>query len=781
MKGVIRKTLVALVLLTAGWTAQAQATLREGMRQLEHRYGVSFVYDAKLPVEHPYGGRPLDGRKLETNLDRLFRGSGIEWRVRGKSVILKAVQRKDAAGTAPVTPVVLDSAKIVDSRQPLLSETQPGRLDLPARTVWKMPVLFGERDVLKSLQLLPGVQPVHEGFSGISVRGGYADENLILRDGIPLYGADHMLGVISVFMPESVREVSLYKSAFPARFGGRASGVIDVRTADGNASRLRGSLTVGLLTDKLHLDGPVGERTTFSISGRILHTVLAEPVLKQLDRSTNYWFHDLDVSVKHRLGAADALRLTAYSGQDRYRRDERSKTPEPGAGSVHHMAFGWGNTLAALSWLHEPGSGPAGETTLAWTKYKSGMDLRNENGSTAAALRSQPSLQDFTLRSDWTAGRFRFGGSYILHRVYWGGEQSDIRETVEGRIVRDTTFVLAAPEVIPLHEAAVYGEAGWSLSPSVRLDAGLRLTLYHTADKTFAVPEPRLSLRWDRDSRWTAHASYTRMSQGLLRLSSSMTTLPLEPWMPVSGARPPIVADQWSIGGAWHGLPGWSFSAEAYYKGLQNVVDYTVSYHTFVSSDQWKRMTASGQGRSYGVELLAQKTAGRLTGWLGYTLSRSDRIFPDGRVNRGIRYPAVTDRRHRINLMADYALTRRTDFTASWTFASGAPVTLPSLKADVSSEDGIRNIRYAPLRGNDRFPPIHRLDISITVNKELRRGSRSWSFGMYNLYGARNPDLGWFSSVEESEATEKTPAGTLYYHRISLLRFIPSVSFTRSF
>ena len=238
MKGVIRKTLVALVLLTAGWTAQAQATLREGMRQLEHRYGVSFVYDAKLPVEHPYGGRPLDGRKLETNLDRLFRGSGIEWRVRGKSVILKVVPRKDAAGTAPMTPVVLDSAKIVDSRQPLLSETQPGRLDLPARTVWKMPVLFGERDVLKSLQLLPGVQPVHEGFSGISVRGGYADENLILRDGIPLYGADHMLGVISVFMPESVREVSLYKSAFPARFGGRASGVIDVRTADGNASRL---------------------------------------------------------------------------------------------------------------------------------------------------------------------------------------------------------------------------------------------------------------------------------------------------------------------------------------------------------------------------------------------------------------------------------------------------------------------------------------------------------------------------------------------------------------
>ena len=158
MKGVIRKTLVALVLLTAGWTAQAQATLREGMRQLEHRYGVSFVYDAKLPVEHPYGGRPLDGRKLETNLDRLFRGSGIEWMVRGKSVILKAVPRKDAAGTAPVTPVVLDSAKIVDSRQPLLSETQPGRLDLPARTVWKMPVLFGERDVLKSLQLLPGVQ-----------------------------------------------------------------------------------------------------------------------------------------------------------------------------------------------------------------------------------------------------------------------------------------------------------------------------------------------------------------------------------------------------------------------------------------------------------------------------------------------------------------------------------------------------------------------------------------------------------------------------------------------
>ena len=780
MKG-IRKILTTLMLLATGLAAQAQATLREGMRQLEHRYGVSFVYDAKLPVDQPYGGRPLDGRKLETNLVRLFRGSGIEWEIRRKSVILKAVPRKDAVVEAPVTPVILDSAKIVDFRQPLLSETQPGRMDLPARTVWKMPVLFGERDVLKSLQLLPGVQPVHEGFSGISVRGGYADENLILRDGIPLYGAEHMLGVVSVFMPESVRDVSLYKSAFPARFGGRVSGVIDVRTADGNARRLRGSFTIGLLTDKVHLDGPIGERTTFSVSGRVLHTALAEPVLKQLDQSTNYWFHDLDVSVKHRLGASDALRLTVYSGRDLFRRDERVELLNQEEPSVHHMAFGWGNTLAALSWLHEPGSGLTGETTLAWTQHRSGMDIRNENGSDAAGLRSQPSLRDLTLRSDWNAGRFRFGGNYILHRVHWGGEQSDIRETVEGVTIRDTTYVLAAPEVIPLHEASVYGEAGWFLSPSVRLDAGLRLTLYHTAGKTFTVPEPRLSLRWDPDSRWTAHASYTRMSQGLLRLSSSLSTLPMEPWMPVSEARPPIVADQWSIGGAWHGLPGWSFSAEAYYKGLQNVVDYTVSYHTFVSSDQWKRMTASGQGRSYGVELLAMKNAGRLTGWLGYTLSRSDRIFPDGRVNRGLRYPSVTDRRHRINLVADYALTRRTDFTASWTFASGAPVTIPSLQAEVGTEEEIRYVRYAPLRGNDRFPPIHRLDISITVNKELRRGSRSWSFGMYNLYGARNPDLGWFSSVTESEETEEIPAGTLYYHRVSLLRFIPSVSFTRSF
>lgn len=355
----IRKTFAVALLLLAGAVAQAQATLKEGMQQLQHRYGVSFVYDGTLPVEQPYGGRALEGRKLERDLVRLFRGSGIEWQVRGKQVILKVKRQEIAAWEEPGVPMtdVLDSAKVVDVRQPLLSESAPGRMTLSERTIRKMPALLGERDVLKALQLLPGVQPVHEGLSGISVRGGYADENLILRDGIPLYGAEHMLGIVSIFPPEAVRDVSLYKSAFPARFGGRVSSVIDVRSADGNDRRLRGSVTVGLLTDKVHVDGPLGNRTTFSVSGRLLHSLLAEPILKQKEGSSNYWFYDLDASLKHRLGPADALRLTFYSGQDRFRTD---RTPDREERTVHHMAFDWGKTLAALSWQH----GPDGQSFL---------------------------------------------------------------------------------------------------------------------------------------------------------------------------------------------------------------------------------------------------------------------------------------------------------------------------------------------------------------------------------------------------------------------------------
>jgi len=808
----MKKLILLLLAVAISFPAIAQKTVKEGLYQLEQRYGVHFVFDSTLPLDSAYNGKALDSRGFRTNLRRLLQGTGLDFEIRKRQVVLKrapSAVRISSEQMASLSEVqLLDSAKVVDWKEQMMEMPAPGSIGLSRLAVLKAPVLFGEKDVLKTLQMLPGVQAAAEGFSGISVRGGYADENLILLDGVPVYNADHMLGLFSVFPAESVGTVTLYKGNFPARYGGRASSVVDISSVEGNGKALRGSVSAGLLASKLHLDGPLDSLSRFSFSGRVLHTMLAEPVLLCLDASSNLWFYDLSGRLDRDLSPSDRLSLTVYNGWDLYRDDkhkaefervyDRNYAPlDKYIYSDDHSLYAWGNTLAALRWTHCE----ALNVSLAYSRY--GMrdryaglentDLEGKRHSGSTVTQAASVLRDVRLSASYKTGVFDLGAHYTLHYFSPGGRTRHISEIDNEAIITDSLAWLVRPETAVSHEAAVWGDGNFRISDCFSVHPGLRLSLFSAFGKAWFIPEPRLSFRWAPSEVWLAEAGYTRMSQCMHRIPSLFSVMPGDEWRPVSVSVPPITSDQISASLRYSGLEGWDFSAEAYFKSLNGVAEYRSSYSTLGSSyAMWSSIVASGQGRAWGAELLARKTSGRLTGWMGYTLSWADRIFPDGSVGGGRRFPASTDRRHRINLCLTYNFNEHTDLTAAWTFASGAPMTIPSHRVRIFSEPSqndsaeYRDVFYASEAGGWRRPPVHRADVSVNFRKPLRRGDRVWSFGVYNIYGSRNGEIYFLTTTQSSSPgvpgySTSYPSGTPVVMRNSILMFLPTVSYIRNF
>lgn len=803
----MNRLMILLAGLLLALPVTAQQTLKEGMDALQKRYAIHFVYDATLPLGQPVQGKALDARQLNTNLKRLFKNSGIGFEIRKKQVILFREKERKAVSSRRLRSLsevqLLDSAKVTDWRHGPVQQPAQDILALSPRMLEETPLILGEKDVLKALQLLPGAQAANEGFSGISVRGGYADENLFLLDQVPLYQPEHLFGIFSAFPPEAVGGVKLYKGSFPARYGGRASSIVDVWTEPGNPDRLRGSFTVGLLADNLHLDGPLGERTRFSVSGRLLHTLLAEPVLQLMPWSGNYWFYDLHARLDHRLGDKDRLSLTLYNGTDHFRYkynqytyrheyDENFAAYDIWTAHPEQEYLSWGTTQASLHWAH----GDNGETSVSWNGnfLRSRMEKGEvpegdaEPAGVFSDVETGTSLGGLQFRTQWKAGAFLLGAQYQFLRFGRDGQKGHRWRTLDGVRQWDTLVVRTIGEQYPAHEAALFAEGDFSLGEQVRIAPGLRLSLFHAMGKTWLNPEPRLQVRWTLPGSWRLEAGYARMVQYHHRIPAGFTTLPTDSWQPVSPDVPPLIADQFSVGGQYHGLHGWEFSAELYYKALQGTVEYRHSYAPLgVEYSLWAHSVASGVGRAYGMELLARKTAGRLTGWLGYTLSKTERRFPDGDINEGAWFPATTDRRHRINLGATYAFNNRIELNLAWTFASGNPVTIPTRWAPLlESRYQKTGFAIAPSRNNHRLGPIHRADISVHFRKPLRRGERVWTIGLYNLYGAKNPELISYRSSHQIKGNDigyfpDIPENTLFALKTSFLLFVPTVSFTRYF
>ena len=716
--------------------------------------------------------------------------------------------QKDTTINVRLSPgASLEEAIVTAQRESGVAATKMSAIEVPVAAIKSAPALFGEADVLKTIQLLPGVQGGTEGFSGLYVRGGGPDENLLLLDGIPIYNAEHMLGIFSVFQPEAVKKVALYKGSFPARYGGRISSIIDVRTNDGNLYETHGSFGVSMLSDKLHLEGPIWKgKTSFSVSARGMHTLLLTPIIKLTGFDGNYFFYDLDAKLTHRFSDRDRLYFNVYNGLDDfyYRNQDNYGSGRTGGDIADNQNLGirWGNTVAALRWNHVLGPKLFANTTVAFNRYK--MQIESDLVSKETGLDGSlgNNRYQFDYRSgmrDWVAKvdfdytpspsqKVKFGADYTYHTFIPETFTTYAREVMGGVVQIDTTISMKSNAEQVGHEASLYVEDDIRIGSRLTLNPGFHASLFGTQGKTYWSLEPRMSAKVAMSEDWSAKVSYSRMSQYVHLLSSSQISLPVDLWVPITKDIRPETSDQYSFGLYFNGIPGWEFSLEGYYKNMRNVLEYKEGVAFMFDSSGWENKVEVGTGRAMGIELFIEKTMGKTTGWLGYTLAKSDRLFPT--INHGERFPYRYDRRHNVNLLVNHKFNEKFDISATWNFASGGTTTLPERRIVMMSP--FNPPRYADLvtsRNNYRLPASHTLNLGFNFHRKHNRGEGIWSLSVYNVYNHMNPNLVLKendqhfigSSNLDGSGTQWQEVNTVRLKKITFLPLFPSIGYTRTF
>lgn len=687
------------------------------------------------------------------------------------------------------------SAVTVTGERRKLNLSKLGVLQVPVEIVKRAPSLFGESDLMKALQLMPGVQAGSEGSAGVHVRGGGPDENLILLDGVSLYNVDHLMGFFSVFTPEAVKQVDLYKGSFPARYGGRLSSVIDVRTNDGDLSRYHGSLQIGLLSSKLQLEGPlVKERTSFNLSIRRTYAdLLIRPFLPK-DEQVGYYFYDIYGKLQHRLSGRDRLFLSVYHGRDALHSDIQDKE-----GSIQDQTKGslaWGNTLGALRWTHIFTPRLYSDLTLAYTRYHFFIDSRyserSETFASSASSRYKSGIEDLSL--GWhlhhhltNSQQFRYGLDYIYHR-FRPEAMSSYSRYEAGSAVQEENLpdLLGKARVLPAQDLSAYIESRTELG-ALQVDAGLRTSLYSVEGKGYLALQPRLSLGWHLTPDWLLQTAYARMSQSVHLLTSATMTLPSDLWVPATKHIRPMTSDQVSLGLTYQGLPGWSFSLEGYYKQMNHVLEYKDGASFLGRSSGWEDKVEMGLGRAYGLEAMLMRQVGKTTGWLGYTWAHSERRFSQGQINGGQWFPYKYDRRHHINLVVSHRFSSRLDLSASWEYFSGGVITLASERMALplltiqGGSSFPSETNYVERRNNYRLPATHRLNLSANFRRRTRRGHESiWNVSLYNAYNQMNPAFITPKVNRQYDANGRR-SQYLTLEQYTILPILPSVSYTYKF
>ena len=661
------------------------------------------------------------------------------------------IQREDTLREVTVTS---------RSAQKRMAEVQIGVEKVEIATLAKVPALFGEKDIIKSLQLLPGVKSESEASGGYEVRGGTASQNLILLDGATVYNAGHLMGLFSTFNDDALTGGSLYKGLVPAQLGGGTSSVFDIDTRPGDLHAYHFGGTVGLLSAKVMAEGPISrDRSSFLFAGRRSYLDLFLKATKDYKDNTMH-FYDANLRLNFRLSQRDRLSLSLFRGRDNM-------------GVEDLMRMEWGNTTATADWLHTFSDSHYANTKLLYSDFMSdvGIDMLNIYYTMKGFIRHA------TLRHNQsvTMGHHRLNAGLETTYLQLQSAEWDIN-------------LLHQREKRNAWTSALWVNDDWNIGPRLGLSAGVRLHLfsvlggkpYYRLDssgdiietlypegivKTYADVEPRLSMKYDIDQRNSLKLGYSRTSQDIHAIRGSSMSMPFDRYTMSSNIVQPERADQVALG--WVGITprgDYDFSAETYYKHISNVYDYRDG-KAFHSEIEIERLLLGGKGRAYGLELCARKNTGRLTGWLSYTLAWSENKIEG--INQGRWYTAANDRRHDIALVGLYRLTPKWELAATWRYNTGQALTAPSAKYEV---DGTTYYYYAERNGY-RAPAYHRLDLSATWTRQMGRFTHIWAFGLYNAYCRYNPFVIRFKNDIES------PTGSVA-EQTSLFGIIPSVSFT---
>ncbi len=673
-----------------------------------------------------------------------------------------------------------------------VAKTEMSTNKLNIKTITKMPALLGEVDVIRSIQLLPGVSTVGEGATGFNVRGGGVDQNLVLLDEAPVYNSSHLFGFFSVFNPDAVKDVKLYKGGIPARYGGRLSSILDVRMKEGNSKKLAVSGGVGLIFSRLAIEAPIiKDKASFIVAARRSYIdVLAKPFLSGSLADSKLNFYDLTLKTNYRINDRNRIFLSGYLGRDVF-------------GFGEDAGFNWGNATTTLRWNHLFSEKLFSNFTAYYSNYDYELRFGSEDENN---FNWDANIVNYSLKSDinWYVNPnnlVTFGGQGILYQ-FSPGNAVGVSEGIESNFSLPKKYAL---------EAGVFVENEQTVNSQFSLQYGLRLSYFNymgegnayefdtpvvgerkvlaeepvsfdqwESIQTYANLEPRLSVKYQLNKSTSLKASYNRMAQYIHLISNSTASTPVDVWTPSTNNIKPQVADQYALG-LFKNFKDNTFitSAEVYYKDYNYLIDYIDGADLFVN-ELLEAELLDGKGRAYGLEIQVEKKKGKFTGWLSYTLARTERKV-DG-VNDNQWFASRFDQTHNFSATTFYELNKRWTFSANFVFNTGTPATFPT---DRIEQQGyiIPNIANAGARNNVRIPAYHRLDISATLagkQKEGKRYSGEWVFSVYNVYNRRNP-----FSIFFRQPNERTTAGqptTTEAVKFSVIgNFIPSVAYNFKF
>ena len=704
----------------------------------------------------------------------------------------------------------IDKVVVTADRQNVQS-TQMSKIDISISKVQKLPVIFGETDLLKSLQLMPGVQSGTEGSNGIYVRGGGPDQNLILLDGVPVYNVSHMFGFFSVFNTAAIKNVTLYKGGFPARFGGRLSSVVDVQMKDGNLKKLSGSVSVGIIASKFTIEGPIKkDKTSFIFSARRTYIdLLAKPFIAMFGTSTyndpysnntykdknsgGYYFYDLNAKITHKLTDKDRLFLSFYAGQDIANYKYESIEEYNGTPSSENTKFqlAWGNIIAAARWNHTFKKNLFVNTTFTYSRFNFGVDFDNYYEETDSAEKYTETynaayssgIDDLAMMVNFdylpnVNHKIKFGLSGIYHH-FRPGTVNFAFEISNPPAKYDSTFGSAD---LYASEFAAYAEDDITLTKWLKVNVGGRISSFMVRDTVYFHPEPRVAARILFTKNLSLKFSYAEMMQYLHFLTNNTVGLPIDLWMPATDITVPEQSWQAATGVSWLIKNKVTLSVEGFYKEMNNLIEFKEGESIFSKPSEggmgevWEQKVVQGEGLAYGAELFLQKNTGKFTGWIAYTLSWTTRTFAG--INYGKTFPYKYDRRHDISIVGMYDFNENINMAMTWVYGSGTPVTLA--EAEFLGPFGTTDVTYTingrttysgysfyGNRNNYRLPAYHRLDFSLNISKQKKRGKRTWSFSVYNAYNHINPF--YTMLVNEDNKT--------YLQIVSIFPIMPSISY----
>lgn len=822
--------LLILLLANVGIMAQnitiraVERPAQEVFRKIMEQTDMNFVYSTDL-LKNKKISVDAANKPLRQVLNEIFKDGDITYKIKGKNVILKRKEKGKEKKTREIKTELQSLATEIDSlpspgydldevivratgAERNLNAAEMGRHVISSEAISKLPVLFGEPDVIKTLQTLPGVSQGVEGFSGLYVHGGNNDQNLFSYNGIPLYHVAHLGGIFSSFNVSTISRIDFFKSAFPARFGGRISSITDITMNTPDFDTYKGKFTVGLLAFNGYITGPIlKDRLAFSAGiRRSWIDIVGLPALsifnsiqKKDGKKTMaaYNFMDFNARIDWRLDDGKIYAI-GYYGHDYLKMGQKE------FGNYfdeNRNTLSWGNWGISLNADFTAGDGNINATAY-YTKYTSRYGQTNEHQTDLEDPETYSRTFNSTYNSIADVGinaRYarqwgetwlvKAGAGYVYHNYHPEGIINEFAD--DDRNWNDNN---GNPSV-KSNEIFAYVDNLFNFGERASLDVGLRFVDHFISGTSFPRIEPRISLRLNLTHDYSLKASYARINQFVQQVSSNYITLPTDLWQPIGNGKRPLSSDQYSLG-LYGNLPWYDlyFSLEGWYKRMENLVEYHPGISTLNPNLPWEDKTVTGQGWAYGADLTVTKEIGKVTGTVSYGLMWNWRKFAE--LNDGKRFPAKFDNRNKINITANYRLNEKIEFNASWTYMTGNRLTLSLYNYDIpgadfhdspsSTDDGkhdglyfeqLTGLGYISGRNNVRLPAYHRLDVGMSLYKTLRNGRRTiWNFSLYNAYCHLNTITIVKQNIYNGDEPPKRE-----FRKLGLIPVIPSVSWTYEF